>query len=80
MLAAALADGESTLMYPAHSEDSDAMRRCIQDLGAHLTETEDRMVIQGFGSMPNPVKELNVGNAGAVLRFLMSIACITVQT
>lgn len=74
MLAAALADGESTLMYPAHSEDSDAMRRCIQDLGAHLTETDDRMVIQGFGSMPSPVKQLNVGNAGAVLRFLMSIA------
>jgi 3-phosphoshikimate 1-carboxyvinyltransferase len=74
MLVAALADGESTLMYPAHSEDSDAMRRCIQDLGAQLTETDDRMVIQGFGSMPSPVKELNVGNAGAVLRFLMSIA------
>lgn len=76
MLVAALADGESTLMYPAHSEDSDAMRRCIQDLGAQLIETDDRMVIRGFGSMPSPVKELNVGNAGAVLRFLMSIAAL----
>ncbi|MEX2414901.1 MAG: 3-phosphoshikimate 1-carboxyvinyltransferase, partial [Paenibacillaceae bacterium] len=36
MLVAALAEGESTLLYPAHSEDSDAMRRCIQDLGAEL--------------------------------------------
>jgi 3-phosphoshikimate 1-carboxyvinyltransferase len=76
MLVAALADGESTLLYPAHSEDSDAMRRCIQDLGAELSESEDRMVIRGFGSKPKPIKELNVGNAGAVLRFLMSIAAL----
>lgn len=74
LLAAALADGESTILYPAHSEDSDAMRRCIRDLGAVLEETEDRIVIRGFGRNPKPAKELNVGNAGAVLRFLMSVA------
>src|SRR5690606_21775709 len=74
LLVAALADGESTIMYPAHSEDSDAMRRSIRDLGAELTETEDRIVIRGFGKHPKHAKELNVGNAGAVLRFLMSIA------
>lgn len=76
MLVAALADGESSLLYPAHSEDSDAMRRCIQDLGAELTESDVKMVIRGFGSHPKPIKELNVGNAGAVLRFLMSIAAL----
>jgi len=74
LLAAALAEGESTIMYPAHSEDSDAMRRCIRDLGAELTETEDRIVVRGFGKHPKAVSELNVGNAGAVLRFLMSVA------
>jgi 3-phosphoshikimate 1-carboxyvinyltransferase len=74
LLVAALADGESTIMYPAHSEDSDAMRRSIRDLGAEFTETEDRIVIRGFGNHPKHVKELDVGNAGAVLRFLMSIA------
>lgn len=74
MLAAALAEGESELIYPAHSEDSDAMRRCIRDLGAELSETEERMVIRGFGRKPKPAQELNVGNAGAVLRFLMSVA------
>lgn len=76
MLAAALAEGESTLLYPARSEDSDAMRRCIRELGAELSETEERMVIRGFGRNPKPAKELNVGNAGAVLRFLMSVAAL----
>jgi 3-phosphoshikimate 1-carboxyvinyltransferase len=74
MLVAALAEGTSTVLYPAHSEDSDAMRRCIRDLGAVLNEDDSKMTIQGFGRNPHPAKELNVGNAGAVLRFLMSVA------
>lgn len=76
LLVAALAEGTSTIYYPAHSEDSDAMRRCIRDLGAVIEEDEDKIVITGFGSKPKAVKELNVGNAGAVLRFLMSIAAL----
>jgi 3-phosphoshikimate 1-carboxyvinyltransferase len=74
LLVAALAEGTSTIHFPAHSEDSDAMRRCIQDLGAILEEDENKITITGFGSRPRHVQELNVGNAGAVLRFLMSIA------
>ncbi|AEI42463.1 3-phosphoshikimate 1-carboxyvinyltransferase [Paenibacillus mucilaginosus] len=74
LLIGALADGTSTVRYPAHSEDSDAMRRCIRDLGAVLEEDEEQMTIRGFGRHPRDVKELDVGNAGAVLRFLMSVA------
>lgn len=76
LLVAALAEGTSTVYYPAHSEDSDAMRRCIADLGAVLDEDEEKIVITGFGRRPKDVKELNVGNAGAVLRFLMAIASL----
>jgi 3-phosphoshikimate 1-carboxyvinyltransferase len=74
LLLAALAEGTSTVYYPAHSEDSDAMRRCIRDLGAIVEEDDTKIVITGFGKNPKAVSELNVGNAGAVLRFLMSIA------
>ncbi|MNC20665.1 3-phosphoshikimate 1-carboxyvinyltransferase [compost metagenome] len=76
LLVAALAEGTSTIYYPAHSEDSDAMRRCIADLGAVLEEDDEKIVIKGFGRHPRDVKELNVGNAGAVLRFLMAIAAL----
>jgi 3-phosphoshikimate 1-carboxyvinyltransferase len=76
LLVAALAEGTSTVYFPAHSEDSDAMRRCIQDLGATLIEDDEKVVITGFGKHPRDVKELNVGNAGAVLRFLMGIAAL----
>jgi len=74
MLAAALAEGTSRVFYPAHSEDSDAMRRCLRDLGAILVEDDEKMTITGFANHPRDVRELDVGNAGAVLRFLMSIA------
>lgn len=76
MLAAALAEGESELLYPAHSEDSDAMRRSLRDLGAVLEETDGRMTIRGFGNKPQAASQLDVGNAGAVLRFLMSVATL----
>mgnify|MGYP000206242544 FL=1 len=74
LLIGALAEGTSTIYYPAHSEDSDAMRRCIRDLGAIVEEDEEKMIITGFGRYPKATSQLNVGNAGAVLRFLMSIA------
>ncbi|MDD9270131.1 3-phosphoshikimate 1-carboxyvinyltransferase [Paenibacillus sp. GCM10023248] len=74
LLIGALANGTSTIYYPAHSEDSDAMRRCVRDLGAIIEEDDEKIVITGFGKHPKHVSELNVGNAGAVLRFLMSTA------
>jgi 3-phosphoshikimate 1-carboxyvinyltransferase len=52
------------------------MRRCIRDLGAVVEEDDSKIVITGFGRHPKPVKELNVGNAGAVLRFLLSTAAL----
>ncbi|TCZ79467.1 3-phosphoshikimate 1-carboxyvinyltransferase [Paenibacillus albiflavus] len=76
LLVSALADGVSTIHYPAHSEDSDAMRRCLIDLGAELHEDAEKMTIRGFGRHPKAIKELNVGNAGAVLRFLMGTAAL----
>ncbi|SFD61224.1 3-phosphoshikimate 1-carboxyvinyltransferase [Paenibacillus catalpae] len=76
LLVAALAEGTSTIYYPAHSEDSDAMRRCIRDLGAIVEEDNEKIVITGFGKNPKAAEQLDVGNAGAVLRFLMAIASL----
>jgi 3-phosphoshikimate 1-carboxyvinyltransferase len=76
LLVAALAEGTSTIMYPAHSEDGEAMRRCIRALGAELVEDEEKIVVTGFGRHPKPAKELDVGNAGAVLRFMLAIASL----
>ena len=77
LLAAALAEGESVIEYPAHSEDSEALQRCLVDLGATLRHEGDRLVVVGFGRTPSSPGRLNPGNAGAVLRFLMAVCAAT---
>lgn len=77
LLAAALADGESIIRFPAHSEDSEALQRCLTDLGATLTPDGDSLRVHGFGRHPRNPGLLNPGNAGAVLRFLIAVAAAT---
>ena len=77
MLCAGLAEGTSHIRFPAHSQDSDAMRRCLKELGAVLEENDTEMTITGFGRHPKAYPTLNVGNAGAVLRFLMAVASLS---
>lgn len=79
LLAAALAEGESVIRYPAHSEDSEAMQRCLSDLGAVLTHEGETLRVQGFGRRPQSAGTLNPGNAGAVLRFLIAICAATLD-
>lgn len=76
LLVAALAEGTSTILHPAHSEDGEAMRRCIRDMGAVIEEDAEKIVVTGFGRHPRAVKDLDVGNAGAVLRFILSVAAL----
>ncbi|MGE5672310.1 MAG: 3-phosphoshikimate 1-carboxyvinyltransferase [Mycobacterium leprae] len=80
LLAAALAEGESTILYPAVSEDSAALQSCLKALGAAISMTEGEvptMRVKGFGRNPQQPGVLNPGNAGAVLRFLMAVAAAT---
>ncbi len=77
LLAAALAAGESVIHYPAHSEDSEAMQRCLTALGAVLTHEGDTLRVVGFGRSPRNPGTLNPGNAGAVLRFLIAACAAT---
>jgi 3-phosphoshikimate 1-carboxyvinyltransferase len=81
LLVAALAEGDSVVHFPASSQDADAMRRCLADLGADLREETDgdggcHLHVRGFGSHPRPAGPLDVGNAGAVARMLMGAAAL----
>lgn len=82
LLAAALADGDSVVQYPATSQDADALLRCLGDLGATITEEIDaegdrHLHVRGFGAHPVAAAPLNVGNAGAVARLLMGVGALT---
>ena len=80
LLAAALAEGESRVHFPARSEDSEALLRCLRALGARIEEEDGEggrhLRIRGFGRHPREPGVLNAGNAGAVTRFLMAIGAL----
>ena len=78
LLLAALADGESRLSAPLHSEDTQYMMAALRELGAGVVETASGdFVVQGTGGrLQAPPKPLFVGNSGTTIRFLTAAACL----
>lgn len=80
LLAATLAEGESTVSFPADSDDSEALFAGCRALGAKLTWSDEQqrvLRVHGIGRPQSsaPVT-INVGNAGAVLRLLLGIGAL----
>jgi 3-phosphoshikimate 1-carboxyvinyltransferase len=80
LLAATLARGESSVAFPASSDDSEVLFRSCRALGAELTwddTKQDVLRVKGAGQPYNsePVT-INVGNAGAVLRLVLGISAL----
>ncbi len=80
LLAAALADGDSVVDFPASSADANALIACLRQFGAVIEEEADasgtRLKVRGFGAHPQDPGIVNPGNAGAVLRLLMGIGAL----
>ena len=78
LLAAALAEGESTLSNMALSQDIEATLRCITALGAQWRETgAGVLTICGTGGRRAAGEELprlDCGESGSTLRFLIPVA------
>ena len=76
----ALTEGESRVLNPADNDDARALLAACRELGAVVREEtageegNDRvLVIRGFGAKPRPVKELDPGNGGLILRLLLAL-------
>ncbi|WP_138464981.1 3-phosphoshikimate 1-carboxyvinyltransferase [Poseidonocella sp. HB161398] len=77
LLVAALAEGRSVLRRPLFSEDTDAMRDCLDALGVKVELLEDGdLAVTGSGRLAAPSRTLFVGNAGTVARFLTAAAAL----
>ncbi|MDQ2716304.1 MAG: 3-phosphoshikimate 1-carboxyvinyltransferase [Chloroflexota bacterium] len=78
LLAAALAEGESLVSFPAASDDSEALFRACRALGAELTWLDgQRLRVRGTGRPQNTAPlTIDVGNAGAVLRLLLGLGAL----
>ena len=78
LLAAALADGVSTVQNVALSQDIEATLRCMAALGANWERTDKSTLrVTGIGGKRKPFPELprfDCGESGSTLRFLIPIA------
>jgi 3-phosphoshikimate 1-carboxyvinyltransferase len=83
LIATTLAEGESRIILPASSDDSDALFRGCRSLGAQLSWEDNQqrvLIVQGVG-YPKAIEPvtINVGNAGAVLRLLLGVSALLPQ-
>ena len=78
LLLAALADGQSRLVAPLHSEDTFYMAQALQMLGVAVDEQPngDFLVTGTGGELSAPAGTLFVGNSGTTVRFLTAAACL----
>lgn len=77
ILFASIADGKSIILDYLHSPDTVAMIAACQQLGAHITQTENKIEIIGCAcKFKTPDNVIDCGNSGQVLRFIAALASL----
>jgi 3-phosphoshikimate 1-carboxyvinyltransferase len=77
LVAAALADGDSTLVNVPDGDDTVAMLRCLTGLGVAVDGVGGTVAIAGTGGVLRPVAApLHAGLAGTTSRFVTALAAL----
>ncbi len=77
LVCAALAEGTSLLRRPLESDDSEAMRSALRQLGAGVGDVPDGWRVWGTGGRPaRPVAPLDARASGTTMRFLVAVATL----
>lgn len=77
LVVAALADGESLLVDPLQSEDTEAMARCLRALGVGIEREPSGLRVRGTGgALRVPPGPLDAGASGTTMRFLTAVAAL----
>ena len=77
LIAAALADGESTLRGPLASEDTHYTATALRAMGMEIHEEGDCWRVVGNGGrIAVPANDIFLGNNGTATRFLTSVAAL----
>ncbi len=81
LIAAALADGKSTLLGPLESEDTRYTAAALEQMGVTVEKDKEKWIVQGNGGrVATPDKEIFLGNNGTATRFLTSVAALGTGT
>ena len=77
LVLSALADGKSVVRHPLRSRDTSLMVDALRTIGISIDDSDDlRWRIEGR-SFARKASQIDVGNAGTVLRFVPPVAALT---
>ncbi len=77
LIAAALADGASTLVDPSRSDDSNYLIGALREFGVRIVDHPGALEIEGSGgALQTPKRDIFVGNAGTAMRYLSTLAAL----
>lgn len=77
LIAASLANGESTLIGPLASEDTAYTANALRSMEIEVHDNGDKWQINGTGGIiRTPQKEIYLGNNGTATRFLTSVVAL----
>ena len=74
LIAAALADRETTIRLPNRNADIDATIRCLKAMGARIEEDAALVTITPIRKAPTSRVTLDCGESGSTIRFLLPVA------
>ena len=74
IIAAALSNGISHIENISYSKDILATIDCLRNFGAEIRENKDSLIIKGCSGVKAKGKDLNCGESGSTLRFLIPAA------
>lgn len=77
LVLAALTAGRSTIRDPLHSRDSSLMIGALRTIGATIDDTDDDAWVVTGDTFTHTTANVDVGNAGTVLRFTPPVAVLT---
>jgi len=75
LMCAALARGESEIMYPLSSDDTEAALNVLTKIGVRIHQEEDSWQVNG-GDFHEPGTDLFCGESAATLRFMTAICSL----
>lgn len=77
LIAAALADGTTTLLTPLASEDTAYTSAALKSMGIEVTANTETWTVKGTGGrIAAPPEPIFLGNNGTATRFLTSVAAL----
>lgn len=75
LMCAALAKGESEIIHPLSSDDTEAAINVLTEIGVHVHQNEDSWQVSG-GNFHEPERDLVCGESAATLRFMTAICSL----